>query len=61
MRPVPLGGKTTLLKEPAGEEPSGSSTWRRKRGAAFFVFSVVQIKKILNWLNIIHGLVVDFT
>ena len=35
--------------------------WRRKRGAAFFVFSVVQIKKILNWLNIYHGLVVDFT
>jgi hypothetical protein len=31
----PDGGKTALIKEPAGEEPSGSSTWWRKRGASF--------------------------
>ena len=35
--------------------------WRRKRGAVFFVFSVVQIKKILNWLTINHGSGVDFS
>jgi hypothetical protein len=35
MRPVPRRGKTALIKEPAGEEPSGSSTWWRKRGASF--------------------------
>jgi hypothetical protein len=33
----PNGGKTTLLKESAGEEPSGSSTWWRRWGAIFHV------------------------
>jgi len=33
-----------------------------QEGAAFFVFSEVDIlKKILNWLNTNHGLVMDFT
>jgi len=33
--PSPNGGKTVLLKEPAGEEPTGSSTLWRKREASY--------------------------